>query len=95
MLLKQAPMPAPSTKIEGARVHTLTAVPSARTVAHTPAAPASVTPRPVMTSTRPSLPISGRNTTDTTMMPTMSGPRAIAAADGPSPSAVWKNSDRP
>jgi hypothetical protein len=27
------------------------------------------------------------------MMPTMSGPRAIAAAAGFSPSAVWENSE--
>ena len=27
------------------------------------------------------------------MMPTISGLRAIAAADGLSPSAVWKNSE--
>src|SRR6266849_10368817 len=45
MLLKQAPIPAPSTRIEGASAHTLTAVPSARTVAHRPAAPARLTPR--------------------------------------------------
>ena len=84
-------MPAPSTRIEGASAHTLTAVPSARTVAHRPAAPARVMPRPMTTSTRPSFVTSGRHTIEETMMPAMSGLRASAAADGPSPSAVWKN----
>ena len=85
MLLKQAPIPMPSTRIEGASAHTLTAVPSARTVAHRPAAPARVMPRPMTTSTRPSFATSGRPTIEEMMMPAMSGLRAIAAADGTEP----------
>jgi hypothetical protein len=93
MLLMQVPMPAPRTRIEGASAHTLTAVPCASTVAHSPAVPASVMPRPVITSTRPSVPTSGRQTNAAMMMPIIMGHRAIAAARGLSPSAVWKNSE--
>ena len=86
-------MPSPRTRSDGARAHTLTAVPAARTVAHRPVAPASVPPRPMTTSIRPSLSSSGRQTKEATMMPIMTGLRAIEAARAVSPSASWKNSE--
>ena len=47
----------------------------------------------MITSTRPSVTTSGRLTNEAMMMPIMSGHKAIAAARGVSPSAVWKNSE--
>ena len=79
--------------MDGAIAQTLTAVPSARTVAQSPAAPARVMPRPMITSPRPSLPISGRQTSEAMMMPAISGLSEIAAASGFRPRAVWKNSE--